>query len=82
MTDLDGKLTVLEAHDAADCPNRATCWAREIHDRYNGLDLGPIKALAEEYAGMDSGSARFVVVNRVAGCGLAGRRTSSERLDA
>jgi len=28
-------LTVMEAHLAADCPDRATCWAADIHDRYD-----------------------------------------------
>lgn len=29
-------LTVMEAHSAADCPDRSSCWAREMHDAMAG----------------------------------------------
>jgi len=35
MSSPDTALTVMQAHLAADCPNRATCWAADIHDRYD-----------------------------------------------
>lgn len=28
-------LTVMQAHLAADCPDRDTCWARDIHDAHS-----------------------------------------------
>jgi hypothetical protein len=28
-------LTVMEAHAAADCPDRSTCWAKDIHDKHD-----------------------------------------------
>ncbi len=35
------ELTVWEAHAAADCPNRETCWAADIHDRYHPREATP-----------------------------------------
>ena len=29
------RLTVMQAHLAKDCPDRANCWAKDIHDEYD-----------------------------------------------